>query len=134
MATSSASQTTVNPVKGLDVQARHVAATGFVEHSATSGITAFATGGQASATQLTTDLNRVLTVATAADSVKLPDAVVGRAIFVKNAHATNSLNVFPKTGESINALSANAAYALAATKTAWFVCVVVGVWDTNLTA
>jgi hypothetical protein len=121
-------------VKGLDADQRHIRSSGFVERSYTSGITAFAGGGQASATQLTTDFNRVPTVATAADSVKLPDAVVGRAIFVKNAHATNSLNVFPKTGEAINALAANAAFALAATKAAWFVCTLSGTWDTILTA
>lgn len=134
MATSSVAQTTVNPVKGGDVDGKAVRLSGFLERSYTNGITAFAGGGQASATQLLTDLNRVPTVATAGDSVKLPDAVVGRSIFVKNAHAANSLNVFPKTGESINALGANAAFAVAAGKSAHFYCVLTGQWDSILSA
>lgn len=107
--------------------------TQFIYRSFTNAITAFAGGGQASATPLPTALNRVTTVATAADSVMLPIAKAGLNIFVKNTSA-NSLNVFPASGDAINALSANAAYALATVKAAFFVCVVDGTWDTNLSA
>ena len=101
--------------------------------STATAITAFATGGQANATVLSATYNRVTTVATAADSVKLPAAVAGSRVVVFNKGAS-SLNVFPATGGIINALSANAAYALAATKSAEFVCMVDGTWDTLLTA
>jgi hypothetical protein len=134
MATSSIKQTTVQAFKGHDHEAAGIRASGYVERSATSGIIAHAGGGQASAVALTTDLNRIATVGTAADSVKLPAAVAGRSIFVKNGAAANSANVYPATGDAINALGANAAYALAATKAALFVCTLAGQWDTILTA
>jgi hypothetical protein len=60
--------------------------------------------------------------------------VVGLVRIVKNADTTDSMNVFPATGETINALSANAAYAVAATKCVMFVCGTAGKWDTILTA
>lgn len=100
----------------------------------TNGITAFATGGQANAVQLTTRFNRVTTVGTAADSVKLPPAIAGRSIVVINAAAANSMNCFPSSGDAINALAADAAFAVAANKTVEFFCVVTGTWNGNLTA
>lgn len=99
-----------------------------------SSLTALAGGGQAGATPLSGLINRVTTVATAADSVLLPVAKAGNILWVKNAHASNSMNVFPNTGDAINALSVNAAYAVAATKCVAFVCAVDGTWDTILTA
>ena len=105
----------------------------YIYRSCANGLTALAGGGQTGATNLTGALNRVTTVATAADSVMLPTAKAGMNIFVKNT-AANSLNVFPASGDAINALSANAAYALATVKAAFFVCTVDGTWDTVLTA
>lgn len=103
------------------------------EYTVKNAITARAGGGQASATALTARFNRITTVTTADDSVKLPAAKAGASCFVFNKGA-NSANVFPATGDKVNALSANAAYALAATKGAMFVCMVDGTWDTLLTA
>lgn len=100
----------------------------------TNGITAFAGGGQASAVALTADFNRVTTVATGNDSVKLPAATAGKQVVVVNAAAANSMNVYPVSGEAINALSANAAFAMAANKTALFTCIVAGTWNAILTA
>lgn len=102
--------------------------------SSANAITARAGGGQANATQLTATINRVTVVATAGDSVKLPAAKAGSWLMVFNKDSTDSMNVFPSTGDAINALSANAAYALAATKGALFACAVDGTWDTILTA
>jgi hypothetical protein len=102
--------------------------------SATTGITATAGGGQTNAYQLTFGLNRVTTVATAADSVKLPICQGGKIVIVINAAAANSMNVYGQTGEVINALSANAAYAIAANKMVIFACGTDGFWSTNLTA
>lgn len=103
-------------------------------NSTANAITAFATGGQTNAVLLTATVNRVTTVGTAADSVKLPAALAGSRVVVFNKAAANSLNVFPSSGDAINALSANAAYALAATKGVEFICAVNGIWDTILTA
>ena len=102
--------------------------------SVTNAITAYAGGGQTNATVLTSAINRVTTVASAADSVKLPAATVGARVDVINATATNSMNVFPQTGEIINALSANASFAVAANKAATFICAVTGTWNSILTA
>lgn len=102
--------------------------------SYTNAITAKAGGGQSASTPLTTVLNRVTTVATAADSVTLPVAVPGMQITVANAAATNSMNVFPNTGDAINALAANAAFAVAAGKTATFYTTAAGFWHSILSA
>ncbi len=85
-------------------------------------ITAFATGGQANATQLGASVNRITVCATGGDSVKLPvsQGNVGITVMVINAGA-QSLNVFPSTGDQIDGLGANAAKAVAAGKTCDFV-------------
>jgi hypothetical protein len=102
--------------------------------STTNGITAHAGGGQGSAVLLTTVINRITTVGTAADSVLLPVSAAGLQITVTNAAAANSANVFPQTGDQINALGANTAFALAAGKTAQFSCAVAGQWHAVLSA
>lgn len=103
--------------------------------STRNGITALAGGGQAGTSHILTErFNRVTTVGTAADSVKLPPAVPGIDMFVVNAAAANSMNVFPSTGDAINALAANAALAVAANKTVHLICVVAGIWNAIVTA
>lgn len=96
-------------------------------HSNATGLTAHAGGGQGSALQLAAEFNRVTTVATAGDSVKLPAGVAGMQILVQNDGA-NSMNVFPASGESIDALSVNTAIAVKATKNTIFNCVATGLW------
>jgi hypothetical protein len=105
-----------------------------VDNSAVSGLTAFAGGGQGSAVLLARTINRVTTVGTAADSVKLPPAKAGMTVIVINAAAANAMNLFPATGEVINALAANTAISVVANKTMMCVCAVAGVWNTLLTA
>ena len=94
-----------------------------------NSITAFATGGQASATALTGQLCRVTTCATNGDSVKLPAATgTGLGILVINDGAA-SCDVFPSTGGAIDALGTNNAYAVAAGGRAWFYDVASNVWS-----
>lgn len=95
--------------------------------------TALAGGGQTGATLLSTQIAKVGTVATAADSVMLPVSTPGHERIVINATA-NSANVFPQVGDTINALSANTAFAIAAGKTAHFYCPAAGQWFCNLSA
>lgn len=102
--------------------------------SSKDNLTAFAGGGQGSATALPSMINRVTTVATAADSVKLPVSAAGMNITVINAAAANSMNLFPATGEQINVLGANAAFAVAAGKTVECYCTTAGQWHTILSA
>lgn len=95
--------------------------------SSSNGITAFATGGQTNAAVLPSMLNRVTTVATIGDSVKLLPSVAGLEITVSNAGA-NAMDVFPATGDVINSLAANTAVRVNAGTTVYFVCQVAGTW------
>jgi hypothetical protein len=101
--------------------------------SVTNSITAYAGGGQTNATALTSAINRVTTVASGNDSVKLPAATVGARVEVINATATNSLNVYPVSGEYMNATQ-NGAFAVAAVKAVSFICAVTGTWNTLYSA
>lgn len=97
------------------------------------GLTANAGGGQANGIFLGYGMNEFTTVATAGDSAKLPSYPNGLIIFVVNSTAT-SMNIFPATGEQINALGANTAFALAAGKSAIFFQGSNGRWYVNLSA
>ncbi len=101
---------------------------------ALNGITAHAGGGQSSATPLPAMINRVTTVATAADSVVLPPSAPGLVIVVVNAAASNSMNVFPNGTDAINALAASTAFAVAAGKTCEFYCTNAGQWHSLLSS
>jgi hypothetical protein len=97
--------------------------------SVQTGIVAHAGGGQGAAVQLTAMNCFIQTVATAGDSVKLPPAKVGMEITVINQSATaTGPNVFPATGETINALSANTAIAVAPQTVLIFFCGIQGTW------
>lgn len=102
--------------------------------TAVNGLTAHAGGGQGSATALPASINRVSTVATGGDSVILPVSAPGMQIIVANATAATSMNVFPASGEQINAAGANAAFAVAGAKTATFFCTQAGQWHSILSA
>jgi hypothetical protein len=102
--------------------------------SVANGLTALAGGGQANAAVVPAQINRVTTVATIADSVKLPKATVGAWPLVVINAAANSMNVFPSSGDAVNALSADAAFAVAANKTVLFFCAVAGTWNSITTA
>lgn len=117
-----------------DVTFASLTTSGINVDSNANALTAHAGGGQGSALQLAAAINRVTTVATAADSVKLPAAVAGKSCVVINAAAANAMNVFPASSEVINALSPNAALSVAANKTVMFFCAVNGTWNTIVTA
>lgn len=107
---------------------------GYYYRSRANALTAFAGGGQGSALQLAAEINRVTTVATAGDSVKLPVSAAGMSVVVINAAAANAMDCFPATGEVINALSANTALSIAANKCVAFFCAVAGTWNSIVTA
>ena len=67
------------------------------------------------------------------DRVLLPPSVGGVQITITNA-ATNSLNVFPATGEQINSAGANTAFAIAGGKTTTFSCALATQWHALLSA
>lgn len=97
--------------------------------TATDAITAFATGGQTSAVALTTDINRVTVCATAHDSVKLPTSAAGLNNIVVINDGAAALDVYPITGDKINALAANVAVTIPPGKRAAFNCAVAGTWS-----
>ena len=70
------------------------------------------------------------TVATLNDSSILPVAVPGMEIAVANNGAA-SMNVFPASGGTINALGANTALAVAAASVTIFFCTKAGNWFTK---
>lgn len=96
----------------------------------TTGLTAFAGGGQANATQLSFGYNEITTVATALDSVKLPSGVVGGKVTVLNDGA-NIANVYPATGGTINDGAANSPVTIAPGVTIVFEAITTTNWETN---
>jgi len=100
------------------------------QKSVETGITAFATGGQANATQLTEGINDVTTVATAADSVKYPAAVAGLFVIVKNSDA-NAMDLFPASGDSINGLAVDTAISVPGGSVVIAFCRDATVWETG---
>jgi len=97
---------------------------------ATNAITAFAGGGQSSGTLLTSAINSITVCATAGDSVRLPTSVAGQVIQVSNLGSTYA-NVFPISGDLIDALSANTALSLPVGKSLTFTCSVAGSWKST---
>lgn len=108
--------------------------TGLNVDSSANALTAHSGGGQGSALALTKAINRVTTVAVAADSVKLPAALAGKSVVVINAAAANAMDCFPASGDAINALAANTALSIVANKTVIFFCAVNGTWNSVVTA
>lgn len=99
-------------------------------HSVEGSITAAAGGGQTNAYQLSAEYNFVSTVATTADSVKLPElssAFIGLHILVANDGA-NSMNVFPFLGQDASG-GTNTAVAVAAAARAEFVAKSATAWE-----
>lgn len=94
-----------------------------------TGITATASGNQTTAYQLTAQSNIVSTVASGNDSVKLPKinqtpgalGSVGTIIFVGNAAASNSMQVYGASPDTINAVATGTGVAVAAGVNVWFV-------------
>lgn len=128
---------TAGTIDDTAVAATHdgdIISTGLLTGSAANALTAHAGGGQGSALALTKQINRVTTVASAGDSVKLPASAAGQFVVVVNAAAANAMDCFPASGEAINALSANTALSIAANKTVVFFCAVAGTWNSILTA
>lgn len=129
-------QTTLAPyITGTNSEhRREVFEVGFLRFpQVNNALTALAGGAQAG-TQLTLGYNRFTVVATAGDSAQLPVLTGSVMVMVTNSDSADSMNVFPPTGGTINALSANTAFAVAANKTVIFIQAADGVWYTILTA
>lgn len=95
-----------------------------------SGIVAFAGGGQASATALSSTYNRVTTAANPGDSVRLPAAVAGKIVYIRNDGAS-PIDVFPFLADSINDLAINLAVRVAPKSTTYFNAIDTTVWKSS---
>lgn len=100
---------------------------GVVVLPSVNGITAFSGGGQGSATAITAMINRITTCAAAGDSVKLPTAAPGLFLTISNSGVAYA-NVFPASGDAIDALAINTAVSLPAGVRITFTCSVAGTW------
>ena len=96
-----------------------------------TGLTALAGGTATGATALKAGFNNVTTSVTAGDSVKLPTAVVGTVVRVKNSGAT-AIDIFPFASDSIDALAVNLAVRLEPGGTAQFHAISVTVWESDV--
>lgn len=105
----------------------------FFNYSAQDGLTATPGGAAAGISISGYQVSRFTAVATTNDSCRLGAALPGRFRVVINAGA-NTLAVFPASGEVINALAVDTAFAVATNKTAIFFCAVAGTWNSVLTA
>jgi hypothetical protein len=105
--------------------------------STLNGVTARAGGTQVASTPvMSAAINRVTVCATGGDSVLLPSAIAGQSISVINSGVA-SMNVFSSlssVSDTINGTVGSTAFAIAAGKTAEFICPVLGAWFVVLSA
>jgi sugar lactone lactonase YvrE len=102
---------------------------GLVVNSISAAVSA-AGSAQGTATALVSNINNVTVVAAAADGVRLPTAVAGMRILVRNTDAADTLKIYPATGGQINALGSNAAYSLTAGLTVELIATTATQWYT----
>ena len=107
-----------------------VSLTGLLYESVTDNLTAHAGGGQASALALTSELNRVTTVATANDSVALPASAAGLSIVVVNSGA-NPMQVFGAGTDTINNVATATGVSQMPGSLVLYVCHTAGTWYTT---
>lgn len=97
-----------------------------LDHYANQGpasVTIAAAGAnQGAATECIEGVTNVVTGASGTNGVRLPVGVAGDIVRVYSSAATNAILVYPPTGGTINAGSANASLSVAARKPAVFEC------------
>lgn len=124
----SGSTTAINIGSAVSGATSTTTLSGLVINSISAAVSA-AGATQGTATVLVSNINNVTVVAAAADGVRLPTAVAGMRILVRNSDAADTLKIYPATGGQINALGANVSFSLTAgstielmatTATQWF--------------
>ena len=98
--------------------------------SASDSLVAHAGGGQSLALALTSEVNRVTTVATSGDSVALPLAVGGLTILVNNAGA-NPMQVYGAGTDTINGVATATGVSQMPGSEVIYVCPSAGNWEAN---
>ena len=102
---------------------------GLVIDSISAAVSAAGTT-QGAATALVSNINNVTVVTAAAAGVRLPTAVAGMRILIRNSDSLDMLSIYPATGGTINALAANAAFTIIAGATIELVATTATQWYT----
>ena len=102
---------------------------GLVIDSISAAVSAAGTT-QGTATGLVSNINNVTVVATGATGVRLPTAVAGMRILVRNSDSADTLSIYPATGGTINALGTNTAFTIIAGATIELVATTTTQWYT----
>jgi len=108
-----------------------VAFTQPITYSLTTGITAGTTQTQAGATALTSELNNITTVAVTNDGVKLPAAIAGKRITVKNGGA-NVAKIYPFLGDFIDDELVNVAITIPVEGVITFIAISGTTWESSV--
>lgn len=102
---------------------------GLVVNSISAAVSAAGTA-QGTATALVSNINNVTVVAVGAAGVRLPTAVAGMRILIRNSDSADVLSIYPATGGQINALGTNVASTLVAGLTTELVATTATQWYT----
>ena len=102
---------------------------GLVIDSISAAVSAAGTA-QGTATALVSNINNVTVVAVGAAGVRLPTAVAGMRILIRNSDSADVLSIYPATGGQINALGTNTASTLVAGLTTELVATTTTQWYT----
>jgi len=125
----SSSTTTINIGSAVSGATSTTTLNGLVINSISAAVSAAGTT-QGTATGLVSNINNVTVVTAAAAGVRLPTAVAGMRILVRNSDSADTLSIYPATGGTINALGTNTAFTLAAGSTTELMATTATQWYT----
>jgi len=125
----SGSTTAINIGSAVSGATSTTTLSGLVINSITAAVSA-AGATQATATALVSNINNVTVVAVGAAGVRLPTAVAGMRILIRNSDSADVLSIYPATGGQINALGTNVASTLVAGLTTELVATTTTQWYT----
>jgi len=110
---------------------KDVTLTGLLYESATDGIVATAGGGQANAAQISTEVARIITVATKGDSVKLPSASKPGLTIVVINHGANPMQVYGLGTDTVNDNAFATGVSQMQNSEVIYTCTIIGKWYAN---
>ena len=125
----SGSTTAINIGSAVSGATSTTTLSGLVVNSISAAVSA-AGATQGTATALVSNVNNVTVVAVGADGVRLPTAVAGMRILIRNSDSADILSIYPATGGQINALGTNVASTLVAGLTTELVATTATQWYT----
>ncbi len=120
--------TTVTGAHGSQID--NILLTGLIYESASDTLTAHAGGGQTNALQLVAEVNRITTVATSGDSVKLPQSAAGLTLEVIN-HGANPMQVYGYGTDTIDDVATATGVSQMPNSTVFYSCPSAGLWYTE---